>query len=391
MSIEDVSWILGSLIDNSKVRIIVQGPALCGKTTTILKCLKSSKKKFAYLDVLTLFGNPTIQTVNILEKYIRNGFLLFIDNIEVIFPCSDPDFLLVERFLSKKPNLIAACRDISEINPFIIQYFDDCLKMDQPRSETVQKTDNVSFDDIGGSSLAKELVLMMASWCVVHNNEIQKWGLKPPSGAMLYGPPGTGKTLLAKAAATACHCKFFSISIPDLLRCEVGESEKRLTKVFECARADSPSIVFIDEIQALFGRRSERKSDSNRLVVQLFTQLDASAGKLVFCLAATNAIEAVDPALLQPGRFEEIIEIGLPNQKEREEIIRVALKTIQHEDNIEMMVENFSSITDGYSASDIVGICQKAAISSLIKGDPVLKYSDIIEEVKRETLKRLKK
>ncbi|OHS99302.1 ATPase, AAA family protein [Tritrichomonas foetus] len=387
------SAILANL-DQKKVRIIVDGPPLCGKTTTILTALQESGKKYIHLTVNELYGNPSVSPASIAVSYIADGYIIFIDDIEHIFPSRDIDYTFLNRFLSKKPKLIAACRSLSDVNPFMLRYLNMYFKMEQPptpESEKLTNIPNISFSDIGGSARARDLVLMMASWCVTNSEKVKNWGLKAPSGAMLYGPPGTGKTLLAKAAANACKCRFFSIAIPDLLRCEVGESEKRLTSVFESARADAPSIVFIDEIQALFGRRNERRGDSNRLVVQLIAQLDFdSKHGSVFCLAATNALEAVDPALLQPGRFEEVIEIGYPSKDERIEIIKVALKTLKHNIENANQIESLAIMTDGMTASDIVGICQKAGISTLMDSRNIIEFDDVKKEVELDAFKRAK-
>ena len=258
MSKEEISSYLLTLLSSNKVSVLVEGPPLCGKTETILQVFKNCGRKYVYLSVAQLFSNPNVQTMSIFDKHIIDGSVIFLDDVEKIFPRDEPDFILIQRFLSKKPNVIAACRDKSEIHPFVTRYFKDTFTMEQPPSKQrgPQNVQQVTFDDIGGASKAKELVNIMASWAVENSKKIKEWGLKAPSGAILYGPPGTGKTMLAKAAANACKCKFFSIAIPDLLRCEVGESEKRLTRTFESARADAPSIVFIDEVQALFGKRS---------------------------------------------------------------------------------------------------------------------------------------
>ncbi|KAK8887280.1 hypothetical protein M9Y10_038318 [Tritrichomonas musculus] len=386
-----------ALIEQNKIRILVEGPPLCGKTSMILSALEESKKKFVHLTVNELFCNPSVSPASVAVSHISDDNIIFIDDIENIFPAREVDFTFMHRVLSKKPKLIAACRSSSEVNPFITRYLNQYFKMDQPptpEEERLTNIPNISFSDIGGASRAKELVLMMASWCVTNAEKVKDWGLKAPSGAILFGPPGTGKTLLAKAAANACKCRFFSIAIPDLLRCEVGESEKRLTQVFEKARADFPSIIFIDEIQALFGRRHERRSESNRLVVQLIAQLDLNSrhGSVV-CLAATNALEAVDAALLQPGRFEEVIEIGLPNQEERKEIFSIALKSLKHNINNneeEDQINKLSTMTNGMSASDIVGICQKAGISTLMDGRNVISFDDIKKEIESDAFKRAK-
>jgi transitional endoplasmic reticulum ATPase len=199
-----------------------------------------------------------------------------------------------------------------------------------------------------------------------------------------------GKTLLAKAAANACNCAFFSVAIPDLLRCEVGESEKRLTRLFETARTSAPSIVFIDEVQALFGKRDELKGDANRLVVQLIAQMDQNVkhGR-IFSLAATNAIEAVDPALLQPGRFEEIIEMGLPNLEEREDILRIAMGKLRHSEDVESRLPELAKMTERSTPSEITGLSQRAAIRALMEQREMVEFGDLRAEIDLYIFKRV--
>lgn len=392
MSHEEIYSYFTGLFQDPKVRILVEGPPLCGKTETILKALEDSGRQYIHLTIAQLFIDPNVQTMSILDKFITNGYLIFIDDVDTVFPVNDPDFVLIQRFFSRKPNVIAATRDIKEIHPFALRYFKDVFIMDQPPSKTQsENVAHVTFDDIGGAKHAKDMVMMIASWCVLNANKVSAWGLKPPSGAILYGPPGTGKTLLAKAAANACNCAFFSIAIPDLLRCLVGESEKRLTRTFEIARANAPAIVFIDEVQALFGKRAERRGDSNRLVVQLLAQLDiVSKRGAVFCLAATNKIESVDPALLQPGRFEEVIEVGAPGKSDREDIARVVVRNIMRDESVDANLAEIANLTDGMTASDINGIVQKAAISAMMDGREKMTFDDIKKEINNEALKRFR-
>ena len=376
------------LIHKKNIRILIEGPALCGKTTTISKAIKDSNVPFINIAPSDLYSIPSLSPISILERYIATGNLLFIDDFDTIFSELDTDFGFLDRFLSRKPNVIVACRQKTNVHPLALRYFTDCFTMEVPALQTGPITSTVSFDDIGGAKLAKDLIRMMASWCVTNASKVSEWGLTAPSGALLYGPPGTGKTLLAKAAANECGCRFLSVAIPDLLRCLVGESEKRLVNVFETARASAPSIIFIDEVQALFGRRGEGKNDSNRLVVTLLNQLDlCSKHGQVFCLAATNAVDAVDPALLQPGRFEEIIEVGLPDNSSRAEIIKIALKQLKKEKEFENDIEKLVKLTENLSASDIVGLCQRAALKALMDGRE-LTLKDIKDESIGEAIKR---
>lgn len=393
MSIENIKLYLKALLHSSKPRILITGPAVCGKTTTILSVLSSESITFSYLSPNVLYSEPSVSPASIAELHIRSGNMIFIDDIETIFSSRDVDYNFMYRFLSKKPKLIAACRSKDDVHPFVQRYFNTIIEMEQRKSKEVneRKIPNITFDDIGGAKRAKELVLLMVSWCVTNKDKLDKWGLNVPSGAILFGPPGTGKTLLAKAVANACNSTFYSIAIPDLLTCEVGESEKRLTRIFEAARADAPSIIFIDEIQALFGKRNNQRNDSNRLIAQLISQLDANSKHgLVFCLAATNALEAVDKALLQPGRFEEIIEISFPSEEDRIEIIKIGIRNIKHSSDVDEKIETIAKMTESFTASDITGICQKAGISALMNGKDKFDFEDIKNEIQQSIFNRAK-
>ena len=387
MSSQSIHNYIICLIQEKKIRILIEGPPLCGKTTTILEALQESQVPFISISPSDLYSIPSLSPISILERYIATGNLIFLDDFDTIFSESDIDFGFLQRFLSRKPKIIAACRQKSNIHPLALRYFTDIFKMEVPAVQNDSISSSVSFSDIGGAKLAKDLIRLMASWCVTNAAKVLEWGLIAPSGALLYGPPGTGKTLLAKAAATECGCHFLSIAIPDLLRCLVGESEKRLVNFFEKARASSPSIIFIDEVQALFGRRGEGKNDSNRLVVTLLNQLDLCAKHgQVFSLAATNAINAVDPALLQPGRFEEVIEVGLPDDASRAEIIKIALKQINKENQFKNDIEKLVKMTANLSASDIVGLCQRAGLKALMH-EREITLKDIKDETIGETIK----
>lgn len=183
---------------------------------------------------------------------------------------------------------------------------------------------SVSWDDIGGLDRVKQSLMEMVVWPLEKPHVFRRMGISPPLGMMLHGPPGTGKTILAKATANACGCNFLNLSASDVMKAEMGESEKAITRVFDTARALSPCLIFIDEFQALFGNRTTAGQTTARMISQLLMELDAlkavsddcqlhdaelgskSAGKAaagrIFVLAATNALSAIDPAFLQPGR-----------------------------------------------------------------------------------------
>lgn len=182
---------------------------------------------------------------------------------------------------------------------------------------------DVSWDDIGGLERVKQNLIEMVVWPLEKPHVFRRMGISPPLGMVLHGPPGTGKTMLAKATAKASGCNFLNLAASDLMKAEIGESEKAITRAFDTARALSPCMIFIDEFQSLFGNRSTAGQTTSRMISQLLMELDAlkavsddneihgdaaassamgsiSTGR-IFVLAATNALSAIDPAFLQPG------------------------------------------------------------------------------------------
>jgi transitional endoplasmic reticulum ATPase len=187
---------------------------------------------------------------------------------------------------------------------------------------------DVSWEDIGGLERVKQNLIEMVVWPLEKPHVFRRMGISPPLGMVLHGPPGTGKTMLAKAAARASGCNFLNLAASDVMKAEIGESEKAVTRAFDTARALSPCMIFIDEFQSLFGNRSTAGQTTSRMISQLLVELDAlkvvsddgeehgdsaaagvAAGR-IFVLAATNALSAIDPAFLQPGMLG--VDTALP-------------------------------------------------------------------------------
>ncbi|KAG6976248.1 hypothetical protein JG688_00001529 [Phytophthora aleatoria] len=236
---------------------------------------------------------------------------------------------------------------------------------------------DVSWDDIGGLERVKQNLIEMVVWPLEKPEVFRRMGISPPLGMVLHGPPGTGKTMLAKATAKASGCNFLNLSASDLMKAEIGESEKAITRAFDTARALSPCMIFIDEFQSLFGNRSTTGQTTSRMISQLLMELDAlkavsddsevhasdvAAGR-IFVLAATNALSAIDPAFLQPGRFENVVYVGLPNVNERKAILEIQRNKMPWSQDVELnkLVEE----TEGANAASLIAVCQSAAIQAM--------------------------
>jgi len=200
-----------------------------------------------------------------------------------------------------------------------------------------------------------------------HPELFEKLGVEPPKGVLLYGPPGTGKTLLAKAVANETNANFIAINGPELMSKWYGESEKNLREVFEEAEKNAPSIIFIDEIDAIAPKREESYGEVERRVVsQLLTMMDGlkTRGKVVV-IGATNRVNAIDPALRRPGRFDREIEIGVPNKEGRLDILKIHSRNMPLSKSVNL--KELAGITHGFVGADLEALAREAAMSALRK------------------------
>ncbi|MBI2452359.1 CDC48 family AAA ATPase [Candidatus Pacearchaeota archaeon] len=227
------------------------------------------------------------------------------------------------------------------------------------------KATGVSYEDVGGLKNEIELIREMVELPMKHPEVFQKLGVGAPKGVLLTGPPGTGKTLLAKAVANETDSAFFYIGGPEIVSKYYGESEKHLRDIFQKAEKNSPSIVFIDEIDSIAPKRSEGTDQTEkRIVAQLLTLMDGlkSRGQVVV-MAATNRPEDIDEALRRPGRFDREIRINPPDEIGRKEILQIHTRGMPLDKDV-----NFDEIarrTIGYTGADISILCKEAALKSI--------------------------
>ncbi len=196
---------------------------------------------------------------------------------------------------------------------------------EKPVEEAKRAVPNVTYEDIGGLKRELRLVREMIELPLKHPELFQRLGIDPPKGVLLYGPPGTGKTLIAKAVANEVDAHFITLSGPEIMSKYYGESEQRLREIFEEAKENAPAIIFIDEIDSIAPKREEVTGEvERRVVAQLLTLMDGLEERgQVIVIGATNRIDAVDPALRRPGRFDREIEIGVPDREGRYEILQI--------------------------------------------------------------------
>ena len=232
--------------------------------------------------------------------------------------------------------------------------------------EYVAETPSTDFSEVGGLESAQEKLQRAVTWPLTYDPLFQAAATDPPTGVLLHGPPGTGKTLLARAIAGESGVNFIQVAGPELLDRYVGESEKAVREVFERAKQSAPTIIFFDEVDAVASDRDSTGDSSvgDRVVSQLLTELDRAADDPnLVVIAATNRRDALDPALLRPGRFETHIEVPNPDRAAREEILEVHMadKPLGPEIDIESLAEE----SDGFSGAELKAICREAALLAI--------------------------
>jgi transitional endoplasmic reticulum ATPase len=242
--------------------------------------------------------------------------------------------------------------------------FEEALKIIQPSAlrEIMIEVPNVTWDDIGGLSDVKMLLREAVEWPLRYADSFRRVGVEAPKGVLLYGPPGTGKTLLAKAIANESQANFITAKGSDLLSKWYGESEKHISEVFKKARQVAPAIVFLDELDALAPVRGSAAGEprvTERIVNQLLSELDGLEElRGVIVIGATNRPDIIDPALLRPGRFDEIILVPVPDRGARREIFKVHMRQMPVADDV--MLNELVDRTDNFTGADIASVCKKA-------------------------------
>jgi len=246
----------------------------------------------------------------------------------------------------------------------------------------------ISYEDIGGLRNEVQKVREMIELPLRHPEIFERIGIEAPKGVLLYGPPGTGKTLLAKAVASETNANFYSIGGPEIMSKFHGESEERLREVFKEAEQNAPSIIFIDEIDSIAPKREEVSGDvEKRVVSQLLTLMDGlkSRGKLVV-IGATNRPNALDPALRRPGRFDREIEIGIPDDRGRLEILQIHTRGMPLTEDVN--IESIAKVTHGFVGADLEALSKEAAMRSLRRILPEINMEQ--SKIPAETLNKIK-
>jgi transitional endoplasmic reticulum ATPase len=245
----------------------------------------------------------------------------------------------------------------------------------------------ITYEDIGGLHEEIQRIREMVELPLRHPELFQRLGIEPPRGIFLFGPPGCGKTLLAKAVANESDANFYVISGPEIMSKFYGESEARLREIFQKAHESAPSIVFIDEMDAIAPKREEVTGEvERRVVAQLLSLMDGmgSRGNIIV-IGATNRPNAIDPALRRPGRFDREIEIGVPDRQGRYEILQIHTRNMPLAKDVDL--QKLANLSHGYTGADQSALCREAAMKALRRYLPEINLEE--EKIPTEILEKM--
>merc|ERR1712134_50655 len=233
------------------------------------------------------------------------------------------------------------------------------------KREDEEKLDDVGYDDIGGCKKAMAQIREMIELPLRHPTLFKTLGIKPPRGVLLYGPPGSGKTLIARAIANETGAFFFLLNGPEIMSKMAGQAEENLRKAFEEADANQPAIIFIDEIDSIAPKRDKTNGEVERRVVsQMLTLMDGMKGRgQVVVIAATNRPNSIDQALRRFGRFDRELDIGVPDDNGRLEILRIHTKNMKLSEDLDL--ETVAAETHGHVGADLAALCSEAALQQI--------------------------
>ncbi len=232
--------------------------------------------------------------------------------------------------------------------------------------EVLVEKPNVRWEDVGGLEKVKEQLREAVEAPLRYPEVFDEMGIQPPKGVLLFGPPGTGKTLLAKAVATESETNFISVRGPEIFNKYVGESERAVREIFRKARQTAPVVLFFDEIDAIMSARGMRDDTgvSQRIVNQFLAELDGMLTlQNVLVIGATNRADILDPAMLRPGRFDQIVFVPPPDKDARVEILKVHTRDMPLAKDVDL--DQLAEMTEGYSGADMAGLTREAAMAAV--------------------------
>jgi transitional endoplasmic reticulum ATPase len=335
-------------------------------------------KKADVKDAQAIIFAPTDVRLSVDEEFVSFVKRRFMD-----MPFVEGDMTLLSIFGSAVPLVVTRTRPHG---PIKILETSTVQVLSEPTPEK-KGISMITYEDIGGLQEEIQRIREMVELPLRHPELFQRLGIEPPRGIFLYGPPGCGKTLLAKAVANESDANFYVISGPEIMSKFYGESEARLREIFQKAHETAPSIVFIDEMDAIAPKREEVTGEvERRVVAQLLSLMDGMGTRgNIIVIGATNRPNAIDPALRRPGRFDREIEIGVPDKKGRNEIVQIHTRNMPLAEDVD--IKRLSDITHGYTGADISSLSREAAMKALRRYMPEINLEE--ERVPPEILDKM--
>ena len=325
-------------------------------------------------DIVSLGGTRRRRSTMMESPFFEDVFPDLLSDIGAGFGFGDIKFIVVDA-MPKQPIIITEQTEVV-FNPEAVEVKEELVP-------------EVTYEDIGGLNDEVKKVREMVELPLKHPEIFERLGIEAPRGVLLHGPPGTGKTFLAKAVANETNSHFILINGPEIMSKYYGQSEENLRKKFEEAEKNAPSIVFIDEIDAIASKREEIKGEvERRVVAQLLALMDGlkSRGKVVV-IAATNVPNILDPALRRPGRFDREIEIGVPSEEGRLNILKIHTRNMPLGKKVNL--KELAAITHGFVGADLSSLAKESAMIVLRRIFPDLRLQEE-QPIPKETLEKLR-
>ncbi len=335
-------------------------------------------KKADVKEAQAIIFAPTDVRLSVDEEFVSFVKRRFMD-----MPFVEGDMTLLSIFGSAVPLVVTRTRPHGPVKILETSHV-QVLSEPTPEKKGISM---VTYEDIGGLHEEIQRIREMVELPLRHPELFQRLGIEPPRGVFLYGPPGCGKTLLAKAVANESDANFYVISGPEIMSKFYGESEARLREIFQKAQETAPSIVFIDEMDAIAPKREEVTGEvERRVVAQLLSLMDGMGTRgNIIVIGATNRPNAIDPALRRPGRFDREIEIGVPDKQGRYEILQIHTRNMPLAEDVDL--KRLSDVTHGYTGADISSLSREAAMKALRRYMPEINLEE--ERVPPEILDKM--